>query len=97
MHINLRAERQVQRSTFYLIGCDRCDTYAAAPERAHTPEFVSEEIMTCAECGRPLSLVEAFTAPQTQMWQLRPGHPWMHVVYPSTLPEKAGRQLWTDP
>lgn len=89
-------EQQVQRTTFYLLGCERCEWFAAPPPRFDAPSNARTQVdpMRCSECGDPLLLAECFVAPQTVMWQASEGSMWKAVVYPESLPESPSRQVW---
>lgn len=87
---------QVQRSTFYLLGCESCGRWEEPPARFRCDVArSSSEPMRCDTCRDVLTLVECFIAPESEMWQERPGAEWQHVAYPESLPDRRGRQLWT--
>lgn len=89
---------QVQRSTFYLLGCEGCGRFEEPPARLDSRiAAMSSEPMRCDECGELLLLAECFVAPQTTMWQRVRGSSLRHVIYPESLPEKSGRQIWMAP
>lgn len=87
---------QVQRGTFYLLGCETCGRFDKPPKpfRCDVAE-PSAQPMRCSDCGDLLLLVEGWVAPETEMWQAKRGSMWRHVVFPESLPESTGRQIWT--
>lgn len=90
--------RQVQRHTFYLLGCERCGQFDPPPKRQPMPDFVEgdREPMRCADCGDTLLLAECWLAPETTMWQPKRGAMWQHVAFRDLLPDRDGRMVWTD-
>jgi ribosomal protein S27E len=90
-----RERPKVQRSTFYLIGCQRCGKFEEPPKPHVSDVIAAQEPMRCRHCGDVLLLIECFLAPQTKAWQERPGAMWQHVAFPELLPNSQGRQLWT--
>ena len=86
---------QVQRQTHYLIGCENCGRYEEPrPVEMPTIAAPSPEPMRCDKCGQTLTLLECFIAPDSVMWQERPGAMWQHVAFADQLPTRRGRHLW---
>lgn len=86
--------RQVQRSTFYLLGCERCGQFWPPPARFES--VARTEPMRCRDCGELLLLAECFIAPHAEPHQERgPGDTIRYVAYPDRLPDSPGRQIWT--
>jgi hypothetical protein len=87
---------KMQRSTFYLLGCEGCGKWEEPPPRLRSDVVApTSEPMRCSECNGLLTLAECFIAPESEMWQRGPGSSWHHVAYPESLPDRKGRQIWT--
>lgn len=91
--VQSRAPEQVQRRTFYMIGCERCGQFG--PPSARLEGAARTEPMRCPECLDFLMLVECFIAPESEAYQERgPGDTIRYVSWPDRLPLSDGRQVW---
>lgn len=93
---SVEARPQVQVNTFYLLWCETCGHAAEPSKPIEQPDFVApaSDFLRCNDCGEGLHLLECFTAPESTMWQARPGATWHHVIYAHNL-SRRGRQIWT--
>lgn len=82
------------RSTFYLLGCERCGRFGEPPKPLHVEGAAPPvDPLRCAECSEVLLLVECWLADETRLWQSKPGAVWQHVAFADSLPSKARRQI----